>query len=175
MTAQQALPQPVSPGVNYYVLRWQDYAARHTASQPPDYYLDYGDKYCRRFHLDVRRQFSPLGQAWIDKTCRLLQQMLEQKRIENPQVFAHLEENPPALRSLAYSHHARAYIQGGIASLPLRDLVLIVKFVDRKDLVKPDGLCQMARVLAYLGRICIRQVFDTLKGVAARGATAFLR
>ena len=167
MIAQASLPQPVPAGINYYVLRWQDYVTRHAAqnsrtSQPPDYYLAYGDKYCRRFRLEVRRQFSPPGQAWIDKTCILLQQMLEQKRANDPLAFARLEEDPVAFRSFAYSNHAAAYIQGGIADLPLHDLILIVCLIDRKDLLTPDGLYQMVQVLVYLAKTYSRRVFDRL-------------
>lgn len=165
MIAQTSLPGPVPFGVNYYLLRLQNYIARHTIQnifmlQPPDYYLIYGDKYCRRFRLEMRSRFSPAGQAWIDKTCLLLQQMLEQKRAENPQAFARLEENASAFRSLAYSQHAAAYIQGGIANLPLHDLILIVGLVDLKDLVSLDGLSQTAQVLAYLVKTYLGRIFD---------------
>jgi hypothetical protein len=144
-----SLPGPVPTGINYYLLRAQDYIARH-ASQPPDYYRAYGDKYCRRFRLELRDQFSALGQAWIDRTCLLLQLMLEQKRIEDPRAFARLEEDPSAFRSFAYSHHAAAYVEGGIARLPLHDLILIFVHVDPQDWLTLDGLSQAAQVLAYL-------------------------
>ena len=49
MTLLESLPQPVPTGIDYYALRAQDYMARHPAESPPDYYLHYGDKYCRRF------------------------------------------------------------------------------------------------------------------------------
>lgn len=175
MSVRESLPRPVPIGINYYVLRRQDYIARHgIASQPPDYYLAYGNKYCRRFRLDARRQFSPLGQAWIDRTCDLLQQMLERKRADEPRTFARLEEDPAAFRSYAYSGHAAAYIQGGIAALPLRDLGLILCLVDVKDLVTRDGLSQMTQVLGYLGKIYCRRAFDFLKVLVIRNASTFL-
>lgn len=164
---QASLPGPVPVGINYYVLRWRDYLSRHadqnaSAAQPPDYYLAYGDKYCRRFRLELRQRFSPRGQAWIDKTCILLQQMLEQKRTEDPLAFARLEEDAGTFRSLAYSQHAAAYIRGGIAGLSLHDLILILYLVDLKDLVTPDGVYQMIQVLAYLTKAYARCAFDWL-------------
>jgi hypothetical protein len=99
--------------------------------------------------------------------------MLEQKRTENPQAFARLEENASAFRSLAYSQHAAAYIQGGVANLPLHDLLLIVGLVDLKDLVKLDGLSQMAQVLVYLAKTYAGRVFKPLlrgpRAIFARG------
>lgn len=152
MLTQEALPAPAAIGIDYYILRWQDFLLRH-ADSPPDYYLNYGDKYCRRFRLEVRHRFTPLGQAWIDNTCDLLQQMLEGKRAEDPRAFACLEEDPPAFRRFAYSQHAAAYIRGGIAALPLRDLVLIVHGIDWQDLLTPEGLVQVGLVLVYLVKI----------------------
>jgi hypothetical protein len=164
MSTQESLPAPVSIGIDYYVLRRRDYVARHATqkSQPPDYYLAYGDKYCRRFRLELRQRFTPRGQAWIDKTCILLQQMLEQKRTEDPLAFARLEENAGAFRSLAYSQHAAAYIRGGIAGLSLHDLILTLCLVDLKDLVTPDGMYQMIQVLTYLTKAYARCAFDWL-------------
>lgn len=155
MFGYESLPQPVEVGINYYKLRSQDYAARHTALNDPalqssGYYLAFGDKYCCRFRLRLRHWLSRAGQAWIDNTCKLLQQMIEQKRAEDPHAFARLEENAAALRSFAYSTHAAAYIQSGVGALPLRDLLLIVSSIDLKDLVNRDGLCQVLQVLAHL-------------------------
>lgn len=172
----QALPQPVRFGINYYVLRWRDYLSRHadqsaSAVQPPDYYLAYGDKYCRRFRLELRQRFTLRGQTWVDKTCTLLQQMLEQTCADDPQAFARLEEDADAFRRLAYSQHAAAYIQGGIADLPLRDLVLILYLVDLRDLITPVGLFQAAQVLVYLARVHGRDALNTLTTIILSGRT----
>ncbi len=163
-----SLPQPVGVGINYYKLRSQDYAARHTALNDPalqssGYYLAFGDKYCCRFRLRLRYWLSREGQAWIDNTCKLLQQMIEQKRAEDPHAFARLEENAAAFRSFAYSTHAAAYVRGGIAALPLWDLILIISNIDLKDLVNREGLCQVIQVSAHLARTYTQQAFGWRK------------
>lgn len=163
MPTQESLPGPAAIGIDYYLLRRQDFLLRHATSQPPDYYLSYGDKYCRRFRLEIRHLFSPLGQVWIDNTCDLLQQMLEAKRAEDLQAFARLEEDPPAFRRFAYSQHAAAYVRGGIAALPLRDLILIVCWIERPDLLNPEGLYQVLQVLVYLVKIYSARLFKSPK------------
>lgn len=153
LSGLENLPQPVPPGIDYYALRAQDYAARHPAESPPDYYLHYGDKYCRRFCLSLRRRLSPAGRLWIDNTCNLLQQMIEARRAENPAAFARLEEDGDAFRRYAYSTHAAAYIQGGIAALGLLDLLLILAIIDLKDLFGIEALSQMLSVLIHLAGV----------------------
>lgn len=146
------MPRPVVIGLNYYRLRHQEYMARHAglgAASPPHYYLAYGDKYCRHFCLQLRRWLSRMGQVWIDRTCELLQHMIEAKRAQDPQAFARLEEDEEAFRRFAYSTHATAYILGGITTLPLRDLLLVVGSIDLTDLLNLYALVQVTLVASH--------------------------
>jgi hypothetical protein len=141
----------VPTGPDYYVRRAQDYIIRHSPqSSAPVYYLHYGEKYCRRFCLHLRPWLTPLGQHWIDRTCELLQQAIELARAHDPAAFAALEEDSDAFCAWTYATHAPAYIAGGIAALPLRDLLLIFFTIDPADLLNPAGLGQCGRVLLHL-------------------------
>lgn len=147
------LPAPVLPGLDYYTHRAFDYAVRHLISGQdaiPAYYLHYGEKYCHRFCIELRPWLSPAGQTWVNRTCLLLQQAIESARAHDPAAFAVLEENSEAFCAWAYATHAAAYIQGGIADLPLRDLLLIFFTIDPEDLINPAGLQQVGLVLLHL-------------------------
>ena len=158
ITSRQASfrePCALKPGIGYYRERARDYVTRHTLptdrpAQPPVYYLDYGDKYARRFTQVLRPAMSAAGQQWIDATFRRLQVLLERRRTTDPRWFAELEEDTHAFQCLAYGTHAQAYIECGIAKLPLSDLVRIARTPDIRDLLTQAGLEQVLRVLAHV-------------------------
>jgi hypothetical protein len=148
-------PCALKPGLDYYRERARDYAARHTLpadrlSQSPVYYLDYGDKYARRFTQVLRPCMSAAGQQWIDATFRRLQVLLERRRAADPRRFAELEEDTRTFQCFAYSTHAHAYIECGIAKLPLPDLVRIARTPDLRDLLTRAGLEQVGQVIAHV-------------------------
>lgn len=150
---EKALPAPVPAGLDYYTRRAYDYSARHSGpnqAEIPAYYLQYGDKYCHRFCVQVRPWLTPAGQKWVDQTCWLLQQAIEQTRAHDPAAFASLEENADAFWAWAYATHAAAYIEGGIADLPSGDLFLILFSIDPIDLLNSSGLQQVGLVLLHL-------------------------
>ena len=154
-----AMPAPVRPGRDYYRARADDYRARHPspagAYPPPDYYLQYGDCYARRFTQELRARLSAAGQAWLDATCRRLQALMEAQRTADPGRFAALEEDPPAFKRFAFGMHAQAYIECGIADLPLRDLVRIACAPDLRDVLAPAAARQAWRVVCHIaGRYC---------------------
>jgi hypothetical protein len=151
-------PCAFKPGLDYYCERARDYLARHTLStdrpaQPPMYYLDYGDKYARRFTQTLRPTMSTAGQQWIDATFRRLQVLLERRRAADPCRFAEIEEDTRAFQGFAYGTHAQAYIECGIAKLPLRDLVRIARTPDIRDLLTRAGLEQVLHVLVHVVQV----------------------
>lgn len=149
----QLEPAPVSPGLDYYAQRALDYTIRHphaNGAGAVTYYLDYGQRYCDRFNRQLRPRLSLAGQVWVRQTCLLLQLAIEQTRAENPAAFARLEEDADAFHTWVYATHAKAYIQGGIADLPLRDLLLIVATIDCDDLVTAAALPEIVMVLHHL-------------------------
>ncbi len=157
-TTNRRQPCAFNPGLDYYRRRADDYVARHTSptdrpAQPPVYYLDFGNKYARRFTQVLRPTMSAAGQQWIDATFRRLQILLEQQRAADPRRFAELEEDARAFQCFAYGTHAQAYIDCGIAKLPLPDLVRIARTPDLGDLLTRAGLEQVLRVIAHIVKV----------------------
>lgn len=116
-SALSRLPAPVATGdIQYYRNRNNDFIRRYPQAppSPPDYYLDYGDKYAHRFTEQLRPKLSPCGQAWVDQTFRRLQEEIEARRDFNPQTFDHLERDNKNFREFAYRTHPQAYIDGGL-------------------------------------------------------------
>ena len=154
-TMNRHTPCALKPSLAYYRERAADYMARHTPptdrpSSPPVYYLAYGDKYAWRFTQVLRPTMSAAGQQWIDATCHRLQVLLERQRAADPQRFVELEEDTRAFQCFAYGTHAQAYVECGIAKLPLSDLVRIARTPDLGDLLTQAGLEQILRVLAHV-------------------------
>lgn len=137
---------PAWGDLDYYQRRHADFERRNPGMEPPDYYLAYGDKYIQRFNDEVRPELSPEGQAWLDRTRVNLQKAIEDKRFEDPQAFAELERNPDAFRKFAYDSHVKAYLDAGLADLPVEDLVRIGLTPDMSDLFNQAGLEQAVRV-----------------------------
>ena len=128
--------------LEYYRQRNDDFIARNPDMEPPDYYMDYGDKYARRFTNELAPKLSERGQEWLIDARRGLQERIEAKRAEDPAAFAELERNPDAFRRFAYDTHPDAYLDAGLASLPPNDLIQIPLTPDRADLLSPDGIRQ---------------------------------
>jgi hypothetical protein len=146
------LPCPVACGLDYYRQRALDFQARHRAPaalSPPDYYLNYGDRYARRF-MELRPRFSPPGREWVETTLFRLQQMMEAKRAADPADFARLEENSRAFKCFAFGTHAAAYIQAGIDRLSWPDFKLIIGTIAWCDWLSLTALPQVASVVGHL-------------------------
>jgi hypothetical protein len=163
-------------GADYYKARARDYARRQEAvgspQAPPDYYLEYGDRYARRFTEVLRPRLSRAGREWIDATFYWLQRLMEQQRQASPRRFAALEDDPDAFKQFAYGTHAPAYIACGVAALPLRDLVLIALTIDIRDVLSRAGVAQ---ALIVLWQVVHERAQAALAGVAglARQAGTF--
>jgi uncharacterized protein YqjF (DUF2071 family) len=130
--------------LGYYRSRHQDFIGRCPGLLPPPYYLDYGQKYCERFHL-LRDRLSAEGQGWIQRTMQILQRRIEDRRALDPAAFILLERDGEEFRSFAYATHPEAYIEGGLARLPPEDVLLVMQTPDAKDLLNHDGIEQIVR------------------------------
>lgn len=172
-----ALPAPARLGHDYYRARASDYAARHSQAgkrhAPPDYYLAYGDRYARRFTSELRPRLSPAGRTWLDATYWRLQALLEARRAADPRRFAALEEDPIAFRQFAFSTHAQAYVECGVASLPLPDLLRIACTPDLRDLLTVDALRQVFAVVRHIARAALGRL--AAAATALRAAPAVPR
>ena len=129
--------------LDYYRERNRDYIRRHKIPPPPDYYLDYGDKYAIRFTKVLRPKLSKKGQFWIDKTFILLQQAMEDRLIKSRTAFDLLEQNADEFRNFAYGTHPDAYLDGGLDELPPTDLFEIFITPDLADILSISGVKQV--------------------------------
>lgn len=136
-------PAPVQTGTaTYYQERLADFEARNPGMEPPNYYLDYGDKYMQRFASLDGTDLSPEGLAWRDATTLALQNAIEELRISDPQGFAELERDPQAFRKFAFATHPDAYVESGLYGLSLQDQTVIAATPDIGDVLSQEGIDQ---------------------------------
>lgn len=80
-------PDSIVGTTAYYHWRYTDCRIRNcvmgNSSSVPDYYLNYGEKYARRFNTEVRPKLSSEGQQWLDETVLLFQLATEVLVLEN--------------------------------------------------------------------------------------------
>lgn len=150
-------PQPVSPGLDYYQERAEDFRRRNPGMEPPDYYMDYGDKYAHRFASLDQTDLSADGLAWRDRTLNALQQAIEDKRAEDPEAFAELERDPEAFKAFAYATHPDAYVDSGLFDLSAQDIAVIAATPDLGDVLTRDGIDQ---TLETLGKVDAQDLAD---------------
>lgn len=159
------LPKPLPNSVgtlNYYFDRYNDFKKRHPTLSPPDYYLNYGNKYANRFTKVLRPRLSSTGQKWVDKTFVLLQQAIENRLKQNPLAFDALERNSDAFKAFAYGTHSDAYLGAGLSYLPPGDLLMIGTTPDLGDLMTGAGIKQVVETGARLIPRWGKQVWDWL-------------
>jgi len=141
-------PQPFPEKLGtpeWYDARHDDHLRRHAGMPPPpDYYLDYGKKYCLRFSKDLYPKLSVEGQAWIVETRTDLQVAIDDRLLEDPAAFDQLECDAAASKTFAFDTHPKAYLDGGLRSLPLADIMQIATTPDIGDLATMDGIAQVA-------------------------------
>ena len=152
--AQEPAACDADGGLDFYRCRADDFQLRHPDLEVPDYYLDYADRYLRRFTFETRRLLSPRGQAWVDQVRLELQRAVEVERAADPAAFAALERDREAFLDFAYETHPAAYDAAGIDELPLRDLLLIGSTPDLQDLFSRRGRDQIMEVVRGLVGAC---------------------
>lgn len=154
----EAQPAACAPdgGLDYYGCRADDFLRREPQEALPSYYLAYGERYAERFTAETRPLLSPQGQAWLDRVRAGLQVAMEAERARDPLGFALLELDSEAFSDFAYSTHAPVYLDAGLASLPLRDLLIVGSTPDAQDILSPRGRAQVAAVIHGLVQSCER-------------------
>jgi len=137
-TEHKTVEELCKEGCDYYKLRDKDYKKRHPPEckdpPPPDYYLNYGLKYCEKFTNETRRKLSEIGRRWLSRTRCNLQIALEDTLIENPE----LELNSKAFRDAAFDTHPDAYLKAGLADLPPSDLLNIASTLESGEFTKVE-------------------------------------
>ena len=76
-----------------------------------------------------------------------LQLGLERELLKDPELYGATEADSSRFRRLAFDTHPTAYLDSGLAELPISDLVQISTTPDLDDLLTADGLAQI-RVVA---------------------------
>ncbi|NDD31305.1 MAG: hypothetical protein EB084_23895 [Proteobacteria bacterium] len=137
---------------DYYVARHADFVQRHPDLPPPDYYLEYGDKYMHRFVDETRPHMSDAGKAWVLRTRDLLQDALETERARDPVGFDRMECSLSALRRFCFSTHPKAYMDAGLAKLDPIEWSAIVLTPDAASIITPDGLAQIVDTAGRLAK-----------------------
>ena len=110
--------------------------------QPPDYYLNYGLKYCMRFTTVTAPTLSPEGQARLVRARCNLQVMMEKGLQKDPG----LETDSDAFRKFAFGTHPAAYLDAGMADLPISDQINVARTPDLKEWLSVDTWQQAAEV-----------------------------
>jgi hypothetical protein len=185
---KSALPQPLPEYVGYpeyYLARHRDFLRRHRESQkttesgvlgvgatlnaaisPPDYYLSYGYKYAQRFTNELFPRLSDRGKGWLVRARVNLQLAIENTLMSAPRLFETVEKMPDRFRDFCFGTHAKAYLDAGLADLPMSDLTMIATTPDISDLFSAAGLEQVFDVVLGLTAHTVGNVFDVVGGAA---------
>ena len=133
---------------DYYLERYKDYMVRNNFQcKPTNYYLNYGNKYIRKFKYETRSTLSDDGKKWLDGTLDGLQYGIEGIVMMYPGI----ESNDELFMQLAFGMHPDVYIINGILKLSILDKVKIALTVDPEDLLSPLGIQQAQRVALEQG------------------------
>jgi hypothetical protein len=126
---------PAAPAIlgtcPYYQYRHDNFEERHQACShvTPDYYLNYGLKYCLRFGNELMPKLTPKGKAWLTKCRYLLQLYLEKGLAKDP----NCELLPSTLKKVAFDSHPPAYLDAGLYAIPTADKIRVGFTPDAKE------------------------------------------
>ena len=131
--------------LEYYQLKVDQFNANNEnyGSSPPDYYLNYGDKYIKRFNNDLKPNLSKSGQEWVDKTTVNLQKEIEKALKNDPTI----ENDNERFNQMAFDSHPKAYLDSGLLELPLSDKMKIALTPDLEDIITRTGMKQVGAIL----------------------------
>src|SRR5262245_2204441 len=135
---------------------------------PPDYYLNYGRKYCDMFTATLRPKLSAKGKAWLDKARCLLQEYLEDGLKKDPAV----EQDSDKLRKLAFDTHPNAYWDAGLHDISVADKAQVALTPDFKEWASLDTWKQAADVGLRDAGSYIGDGWNATKGAAQSGWNA---
>jgi hypothetical protein len=144
------------PNLAYYQERQANFIRRNPDKTPPDYYLEFGNKYVHEFAALTEKQLSAKGIAWRNQTLQRLQLAMEEKAEKDPEGFAALELDGDKFTQFAYATHSNAYLGEGkdafnhtyagfekpidFFDLPDQDLKVILGVPSFRDKTNPEAL-----------------------------------
>ncbi|MCX6181775.1 MAG: hypothetical protein NT150_07600 [Bacteroidetes bacterium] len=142
-------PKSILGTVNYYNFRKDDFNVRHgllkDASMAPEYYMNFGGKYAKRFTSELRPKLSAAGQKWVDK-ARLNLQVAMETKLASVTKKDDIEKNNKAFEEFAFGTHADAYISAGLKTLTYADLVNVMTTPDLAEWKKANTWSQAIQV-----------------------------
>jgi len=154
---------PTPGSCEYYKKRQESFLKRFKKCKgcgnysPPDYYMNYGYKYCTEFQEVTYAQLSPDGQKWLTRTLEDLQKIMEKKlaegvKDENGKLQPISECNNQAMRKMAFDSHVPAYDPHEMADLPISDLLKIGTTPDMEEWGSLDTWDQAVDVGVDVGK-----------------------
>ena len=114
---------------------------------PPAYYVNYGYYYCSIYGAKLAPRLSAQGQDWLSAARRNLQRNMEKGLGDNmigKKIYVPCKRNPPSsvrmtvtqfqlelnndtFKQFAFNTHVPAYLDAGLADLPVSDLMMIAE------------------------------------------------
>jgi hypothetical protein len=152
---------------SYYVYRNDDFKKR-TGKASPDYYMNYGNKYCKAFSEKTRPSLTTQGKTWLDKTLVALQEAIEKKLKADPKI----EMDSPKFRKYAFDSHPDCYLKSGLLKLPVDDLVKIGFTPEFKEFFNLETWVQIIEIIkkfkpsdaVEIAKSTMNRVWDKTKG-----------
>jgi hypothetical protein len=127
--------------------RHGNFMMRHVGCghKPPSYYVSYGYYYCSNYGAKLYPRLSSQGRAWLRSARWYLQKNMEKGLMQNMRgdlikissekpgngsfsmtvSQCQLELGDDTFKSFAFKTHPLAYLDGGLADLPISDLMMI--------------------------------------------------
>lgn len=142
-------PQSLLGTCKYYQWRNQDFINRHQGCDhltPPDYYLNYGYKYCERFSKDVYPLMGPQGKKFLTNVRMILQIKLEALLKSNSSV----ELSNDKFRDAVFATHRSAYEEAGVVTLNPAEQVVIGLTPDLSTWHDPAARAQASEITKYI-------------------------
>lgn len=137
-------PKDIIGTKSYYVFREKDFKNRsENKKTPPDYYLNYGNKYCKAFSEKTRPKLSAQGKTWLDKTLIALQEAIEKKLKIEPKI----ELDSTKFRKYCFDSHPDAYIKSGLFKLGPEDLFQVAMTPEWRDLLTEESMIQVLQII----------------------------
>ena len=160
-------PKSIIGTKSYYVYRNDDFKKR-TGKASPDYYMNYGNKYCKAFSEKTRPSLTTQGKTWLDKTLVALQEAKEKKLKADPKI----EMDSPKFRKYAFDSHPDCYLKSGLLKLPVDDLVKIGFTPEFKEFFNLETWVQIIEIIkkfkpsdaVEIAKSTMNRVWDKTKG-----------
>ena len=160
-------PKSIIGTKSYYVYRNDDFKKR-TGKTSPDYYMNYGNKYCKAFSEKTRPSLTTQGKTWLDKTLVALQEAIEKKLKADPKI----EMDSPKFRKYAFDSHPDCYLKSGLLKLPVDDLVKIGFTPEFKEFFNLETWVQIIEIIkkfkpsdaVEIAKSTMNRVWDKTKG-----------